>query len=167
MTTISNILKNPSNLINTVAAAVALSTDDVQAMSGPDLVRVYNLLTEGEEVKRFATRADGVKRVTKLVAAAREAVKPKTDVRTAVAKAIVKMGGIVTAPDLAHLNGHAATSGTIRLLAKTNPKRPGSAAHARFQFYRDGMTVADYLTAGGQRLDLRYDADHGFIRVEK
>lgn len=155
---------------NTVAAATALTDAEIAAAPGPALVTIYNLLTEGEEVKRFATRADGVKRVTKLVAAAREATKiresdPNVKAWNEMTNALAKH----TAP--AKVNSHTAApakvGGTIRLLVATNPKRPGSAAHDRFACYRDGMTVADYLAAGGQRLDLRYDADHGFIHVEK
>jgi hypothetical protein len=38
----------------------------------------------------------------------------------------------------------------IRLLATENPKREGTAAHARFAALRDGMTVADYCAAAGK-----------------
>lgn len=54
---------------------------------------------------------------------------------------------------------------TIELLTESNPKRPGSATHARFELYKTGMTVADFLAAGGRRVDLRWDADHQFIRL--
>ena len=55
----------------------------------------------------------------------------------------------------------------ITLLATANPKRPGSAAHRRFALYRTGMTVAAFVAAGGQRIDVAYDAGHGFIRLDK
>ena len=53
----------------------------------------------------------------------------------------------------------------IILLVSGNPKHPTSAAFQRFDLYRDGMTVGDFLNAGGTRQDLWYDQDHGFIRV--
>src|SRR5215475_10099143 len=54
-----------------------------------------------------------------------------------------------------------------------NPKRPGTAAHALYALYKDGMSVADYVKAvkaGPARRDqayvaLRWDVDKGFITV--
>ena len=54
----------------------------------------------------------------------------------------------------------------ITVLAPTNPKRPGSAAHARFALYRTGMTVAEFVAAGGRAVDLNWDVPHKFIRVD-
>lgn len=47
-----------------------------------------------------------------------------------------------------------------------NPKKPGSKAHARYALYREGMTVTEFMAAGGTSADVKYDADHGFIRVD-
>lgn len=55
----------------------------------------------------------------------------------------------------------------IRVLVKDNPKRPGSRAAADFARYRDGMTVKEFLQAGGSRAGLKWDSAHGFIRVEQ
>lgn len=54
----------------------------------------------------------------------------------------------------------------IRLLASSNPKKPGSESHVRFAYYEDGMTVASYIAKGGRRPDLAWDTDKGFIRVD-
>jgi hypothetical protein len=54
---------------------------------------------------------------------------------------------------------------TITVLVAANPKRPGSATHARFELYRTGMTVAEFLAAGGRSVDLAWDEGHGFIRL--
>jgi hypothetical protein len=54
---------------------------------------------------------------------------------------------------------------TITLVAKENPKRPGSAAHTRFAFYRTGQTVQQFLDKGGWLADIRWDEKMGFIRV--
>ena len=55
----------------------------------------------------------------------------------------------------------------IRLPAtNSNPKRPGSAAHARFALLRDRMTVAEALTTQS-RADLRWNIRRGFITLEK
>ena len=53
----------------------------------------------------------------------------------------------------------------ITLLVDANPKRPWGAAYRRFEIYRTGMTVREFLDAGGTRGDLWYDQDHDFIRV--
>ena len=53
----------------------------------------------------------------------------------------------------------------IIVLVKDNPKRPGSASFDRFALYKQGMTVDEYLKAGGQRSDLRWDSDRNFIKI--
>lgn len=55
----------------------------------------------------------------------------------------------------------------IRLRVPANPKRPGSAAHQRFGLYRSGQRVADYLSAGGTRADVRYDSRRGYVRLTR
>lgn len=69
----------------------------------------------------------------------------------------------------------------IRLQVQENPKRIGSKAYARFQLYRDGMTVEEYGSAchaapEGTKVrkndflvDLAWDSDpaHHFISIVK
>ncbi len=55
--------------------------------------------------------------------------------------------------------------GRIKVLAKENPKRVGSASRERFSLYRNGMSVTEFLKAGGSRADIRWDIKHGFIEV--
>lgn len=52
----------------------------------------------------------------------------------------------------------------IKVLAKENPKR-GSAAE-RFALYKNGMTVDEYIAAGGTRADVNWDTKQGFIEVK-
>lgn len=54
----------------------------------------------------------------------------------------------------------------IRLLVAENPKREGTSAHVHFALYRDGMSVSDFLAAGGTSGDLKWDASKNFIRLE-
>ena len=56
---------------------------------------------------------------------------------------------------------------TILTEDKKNPKREGTAAHARFALYRDGMTVAEFIKAGGTRADLAWDsaASRGLVKI--
>lgn len=51
----------------------------------------------------------------------------------------------------------------ITLVMKENPKRGKSAE--RYKLYRSGMTVGDFIKAGGQRADIKWDLAHGFIKV--
>jgi hypothetical protein len=50
-----------------------------------------------------------------------------------------------------------------------NPKREGTSAHARFSLYKAGMTVGEYLKAGGTRSDLAWDTDarRNFVKIGK
>lgn len=52
----------------------------------------------------------------------------------------------------------------ITLLIKHNPKRGKSAD--RFALYRDGMTVGEYVAAGGKRDDIPFDTKRNFIKVD-
>ena len=58
--------------------------------------------------------------------------------------------------------------GVLTVLVKENPKRAGSAAHARFEgYFADGVkTVQDALNNGLTPADLFHDIGHGFISVE-
>lgn len=47
----------------------------------------------------------------------------------------------------------------------TNPKRPNSEAAERFDLYRTGMTVGEYIAAGGRQRDITWDAKQGYIRL--
>lgn len=53
----------------------------------------------------------------------------------------------------------------ITLLAEKNPKREGSASHARFAAYVSGQTVAEALAAGLTTGDFHHDVAHGFISI--
>ena len=53
----------------------------------------------------------------------------------------------------------------IRLLVKSNPKRPSSASFGRFELYTTNKTTDEFLAAGGLSADLRYDVEHEFIEL--
>jgi hypothetical protein len=67
----------------------------------------------------------------------------------------------------ANVEKKADRSRVVRLLVSENPKRAGTASHKRFALYRDGMTEAAYLAAGGTRGDLAWDVERKFIALEK
>jgi len=44
-----------------------------------------------------------------------------------------------------------------------NPKKPSSKSFARFNLYRNGMTVGEYVKAGGRVGDCGYDQKKGLL----
>jgi len=55
----------------------------------------------------------------------------------------------------------------ITLLCDGNPKRKGSLAYQRFELYKDGMTVGEYVDAGGRTGDIHYDIAANLIEVSE
>lgn len=53
----------------------------------------------------------------------------------------------------------------ITLLVNENPKRKGTMAWEKWEIYEDGMTVGEYLEAGGKRSTLLYDVEKGYIEI--
>ena len=56
--------------------------------------------------------------------------------------------------------------GKIQVVVAKNPKREGSAGYKRFGLYKTGMTIRDFLIAGGKTIDLDWDRERGFIATE-
>ena len=54
---------------------------------------------------------------------------------------------------------------TITVLAEANPKREGSASFDRFELYQDGMTIAEFVEAGGSIADVHNDVAKGYISI--
>lgn len=53
----------------------------------------------------------------------------------------------------------------VKLLVKENPKR--GASRIRYNHYKDGMTVGEYVEKAGSKgmADIRWDLEHGFIAL--
>lgn len=51
----------------------------------------------------------------------------------------------------------------ITKLVQVNPKQLGSKAHQRFECYRTGMTVQEFLDAGGEKRDIYNDIARSYI----
>ena len=163
---------------------------EVSAASMVELVAFYNAAT-GKSIKKFETRAKGVDRCLQLLstttlderieagkkskrapsepsamgAIARTVVKPEVAatrkaVGTKAAKPVAKPTPSAGAKGRAHFS----ESGIITIVHKgENPKR-GTAAE-RYELYRNGMTVAAYIAAGGQRRDVVWDQHQNWIKV--
>lgn len=48
-----------------------------------------------------------------------------------------------------------------------NPKKPSGASYARYALYQRGMTVAEFLRAGGIRGDIQHDVSKDFITISE
>lgn len=170
---------------------VETEEDAARGMSGPTQVAVFNRLTGGS-VKKFENRSVGAKRV--LTALAERAITPPaketkvyeqnhtplpnaapateekimTDTPTNAAE--VATDAIATesaTPPAASASGRGprADARVISVKIDKNPKREGTAAFNRFELYRDGMTVDQFIAAGGSRIDVSYDVKKGYIEL--
>jgi hypothetical protein len=54
----------------------------------------------------------------------------------------------------------------ITYVSPTNPKKQGSASHDRFALYQIGMTIDEFVRAGGTMGDVKWDAERDFIKIE-
>lgn len=53
----------------------------------------------------------------------------------------------------------------ITYVSDTNPKKSGTAAHTKFALYKVGMTVSQFIEAGGTTADVKWDTERGFIKL--
>jgi len=53
----------------------------------------------------------------------------------------------------------------IKILTAENPRRKGTATFDMFNLYKDGMTVAEYLAAGGRLIDVKADVERKHIEL--
>ena len=58
------------------------ATTDLATKSGPELVEIYNSIPGVTPVKKFSSRADGAKRITRALATMPTAVIPKVETKT-------------------------------------------------------------------------------------
>lgn len=54
----------------------------------------------------------------------------------------------------------------ITVVAEENPKKAGTKSHDRFALYHTGMSVSEFVAAGGTRADVKWDAERGYIEVK-
>ena len=56
-------------------------------------------------------------------------------------------------------------SSIIKLLVTDNPKRKDTLSFTRFALYVDGMTIAEYVKAGGRSGDIKHDLQFKYIEL--
>jgi hypothetical protein len=54
----------------------------------------------------------------------------------------------------------------IVVLVASNPRREGTWGFKSFNLYKPGMTIKEYMEAGGRSNDLRWDIDHNYIAIQ-
>ena len=54
----------------------------------------------------------------------------------------------------------------IQICVDKNPKREGCGGWKRFNLYKSGMKIRDFLANGGKTIDLDWDRERGFVAVE-
>jgi hypothetical protein len=128
------------------------SVDELDGLDNPRLLRVYNHLKKGPPVRKLESHAKGVASVWRLLG---------NLIAVPAATPSLEAGNVK--PRRAKISGEA----VIEVLAKVNPKRPNTKAHAAFALYRTGMTVAEALKAGVSRADLSWDSRHKFITLRR
>lgn len=150
-----------AQLVPTGGCAYVVETPADVTLSSWVLLAVYNGLSGKPPVARFSDRQAGARRLLELLGtvaqdgpALPEPTKEKSvsDNETEAAK-----------------RGRASKykpTDRIKVLAEENPRREGSKGNARFSLYRDGMTVENYLSAGGEMPGLIFDVNKKWVAVE-
>lgn len=152
------------HLVRDGACCYVIENEHDVALSGPRLVDLFNALTESG-LKKFESRAIGVERLLRILpTVAVDPPEPKEEVMSEVQEATTEAND-AEAPKRRGRESIYAPGRVIHILAEKNPKREGSMAHARFALYRHGMTVEQYLEAGGQLGDLGWDEQRKHIWV--
>lgn len=123
------------------------------------LIQIYNSVAK-RPVTRMSDKTTAVKRT-------------RMALEEAGMDYVIEKGEVVVRP--LEAQGRPGDSRRITAVAE-NPKRPGSASHARFGMYRVGMTVGEYVdlavkNTGVPRAkairDIRWDSAHGYVTLEK
>lgn len=145
-------------------------------LSISQLVDIYNQLVTEKPVKKFKDKATALARTRSVIEAANMVLVFDADGGYEIANRPAEK-----AKAASKRKGHSPKplwpeTARIRVLVEKNPKRKGSMAARRFEHYRDGMTIGEYLDAVEgltsedprytNRRDIVWDERHGFIRVE-
>lgn len=123
-----------------------------QGISGRDMVNLWNKFS-GQEVKKFASKAEGARRIWSLAMgklSAPKKVKPKA--ATASGKGRTGNRGMCLKPRV-----------------EENPYRPGSKSHTAFQMVLDkpGLVFAVYVDCGARVNTLNGAIRDGYVSLSK
>jgi hypothetical protein len=77
-----------------------------------------------------------------------------------------KKNGLAKAHEAAASKRSLLYAQVITLKVKENPKRDGTKAHEAYSKYKTGMTVGEFIEAGGSMNDVNWDAKHEYISLK-
>lgn len=146
--------ENVMSEAQTTATAAKKSTAPVKAAK-PEAAKAPAKKASKPEA---TTKADDKKAVATAKKAAAAPVKNKAADKKEAAPAKDKKAAAPRA-------GKFAESDKIVVLAKENPKRANTKAHANFELYKKSKTVGDFIKAGGDTGYMGFDHKSGFIKV--
>jgi len=133
------------------------------------LATLYNIIRPERPIKKFADRDTARKRMDKVLEALATpgTVPEPSPVAGSIAPASEGDATPATPQPKAEpkartgkLAGH-----TILRLTETNPRKPGTSGARSWDLVTEGMTVEQFLAAGGVRRDLEWDVDHKWTAV--
>lgn len=140
--------------------AQAMHLPEQHALDGIAILQVANEagMDQADVVMTLAhdPSLQGVRVVEKLIG--KPITRPAPVARTSGAA-----GSRSAKPPKIHVSVTRDDSRVITFVAE-NPKKKGSSAHARFALYKVGMTVSEFVAAGGTLGDVKWDAERGFIK---
>jgi len=146
-----------------ISSAADLS--DRQTFPTSTLVTLYNGLT-GANILKFENRTTAQDRV--MIELARRAVEPPAPVEEKPAPVNQKKEKTRVSETTTETKSRAKVDVNlpIRILVEKNPCREGTGHWKRFNIYKDGMTLAEYVKAGGHLNDAtQTDIPRGFIEL--
>lgn len=133
-------------------------TTRLDRLTNADLVHVYNSVS-ALKVSKFSDHSTAVARTEKVL--------------TTAGRDFTLVDGVVTiwSPEARPMDN--GDMRTITILSKGNPKQLRSKSHARFELYRNGMTVGQYVRAVGELgrkrrvaiRDIFWDIEHEHISL--
>jgi hypothetical protein len=151
----------------------AFSTEEelqaCEAIRPKDLVNIYNMFAE-KPVKRFETRADGVRRAWAVMTTEEEPTQSEGKADPEVKPAPVTEPtdeGMVPPPAPPKPRGRAKGTGKyadkrVFALKETNPRRAGTHGYDSYQIIlgkKEGVPYPEFIKAGGRPNDLQWDID--------
>lgn len=140
-------------------------TDDTKSLKDVPLdvlVTIYNTIRPEKPVKKFADRAtahEKMRGVLEVLAKPGPQAAVVGDISPKTPKA-PRDPNAPKAPRVGKLDDH-----TIEFISKENPRKPGTSGHRSRELAKEGMTVAEFVAAGGVRRDLEWDVEKGWTKL--
>jgi hypothetical protein len=129
------------------------------------LVTIYNTIRPEKPIKKFADRATAQEKMRGVLE-----VLAKDGPTPAVVGEITPKGERAAraprdpnAP--VRVRGQKNGNWIIQFISKENPRKAGTSGHRSRELAREGMTVDEFIAAGGIRRDLDWDVDKGWTKI--